>query len=602
MDILSKLLDKGAMDNQFGLHPQGNAPLITHISFADDVLLFFDGTDQSLQGLLSILEDFNKCSGLGINKSKCAVFFDGGDSGRSRASARVHGISQGSFPIRYLGVPLTTKKLRRQDYQPLIDKLHLRFSSWTVRHLSFAGRLQLLKSVIYSTISFWASIFLLPIGCLKTLEQMCNSFLWKGVPTGARGEKVSWDVVCSSKESGGLGSRRLCPWNNIMGLKLIWLLFASSGSLWVSWTRLHRIGSDNFWVLDANRRGSWIWKSLCELRTLARPFVLCEISSGLSGSFWFDNWTSLGPLIELLSVNAPRITGLAETTTVREALMGNQWWLSSSRSRNPIISFLRDSLPDPVDIFNSEVDDRYLWQIGGNTPRDSFSSSAMWNYLYNQSPAVPWYRSVWFARITGLAETATVREALMGNQWWLSSSRSRNPIISFLRDSLPDPVDIFNSEVDDRYLWQIGGNTPRDGFSSSAMWNYLYNQSPAVPWYRSVWFAGMIPKHGFIMWLAALDRLSTRDRMRRWGVSVSPLCLFCGSSDECRQHIFFDCPYCREVWSFFYSRLHLSPPPLFEEGLRWVRSPTHRYGRTQVGQKSLDKESNFGCRIKLLSI
>ena len=235
-------------------------------------------------------------------------------------------------------------------------------------------------------------------------------------------------------------------------------------------------------ILDANRGGSWIWKSLCELRTLARPFVFCEIGPGTSGSFWFDNWTSLGPLIELLSVNAPRITGLAETATVREALMGNQWWLSSLRSRNPIISFLRDSLPDPVDILNSEVDDRYLWQIGGNAPRDSFSSSALWNYLYNQSPPVPWY--------------------------------------------------------------------------------------------RSVWFAGMIPKHGFIMWLVALDRLSTRDRMRRWGVSVSPLCLFCGSSDECRQHIFFDCPYSGEVWSFFYSRLHLSPPPLFEEGLRWVRSPT----------------------------
>ncbi|XP_013632860.1 PREDICTED: uncharacterized protein LOC106338424 [Brassica oleracea var. oleracea] len=117
----------------------------------------------------------------------------------------------------------------------------------------------------------------------------------------------------------------------------------------------------------------------------------------------------------------------------------------------------------------------------------------------------------------------------MGNQWWLSSSGSRNPIISFLRDSLPDPADIINFEVDDRYLWQIGGNAPKDSYSSSAMWNYLYNQSPAVPWY---------------------------------------------SSNECRQHIFFDCPYSKEVWSFFYSRLHLSPPPLFEEGLRWIRSPT----------------------------
>lgn len=478
MDILSKLLDKCAIDNIFGIHPQGDAPLITHISFADDVLLFFDGTDRSLQGLLSILDEFNSCSALGVNKSKCAVFFDGGDTAHSRASAQTHGITHGSFPIRYLGVPLTTKKLRRVDSQPLIDKLYSRFSSWTVRHLSFAGRLQLLKSVIYSTISFWASIFLLPNSCLKILEQMCNSFLWKGVPTGARGAKVSWETVCTFKESGGLGLRRLSLWNKIMGLKLIWLLFASSGSLWVSWTRLHRIGSENFWTLDPERSGSWLWKSICELRQLARPFVFCEIGSGRSGSFWFDNWTSLGPLIELVGENAPRLTGLAETASVREALVGEQWWLNSSRSRNPVIAMLKNCLPDPTGIFSSEEDDQFLWQIGENVPKDSFSSSDMWNHLYNQLPAVPWY--------------------------------------------------------------------------------------------KSVWFSDMIPKHAFLSWLTAHDRLSTRDRMIRWGSQVSPLCPLCDRANECRQHLFFDCSYSKEVWSFFYSRLHLSPPPRFEDGLSWI--------------------------------
>lgn len=289
MDILSKLLDKGAMNNAFGLHPRGIAPLVTHISFADDVLLFFDGTDQSLQGLLGILEDFNERSGLGINRSKMAVFFDGGDLNRNRSSAAAHGLSQGSFPVRYLGVPLTTKKLRRQDYLPLMDRIYARFMSWTVKQLSFAGRLQLLKSVIYSTISFWASIFLLPNGCLNKLEQMCNSFLWKGVPSGARGAKVAWEAVCSSTESGGLGLRGLRPWNKILGLKLIWLLFASSGSLWVSWIRSNLIGSENFWTLDASSPGSWLWKALLKLRQLARPFVVCDVGSGISASFWQDD-------------------------------------------------------------------------------------------------------------------------------------------------------------------------------------------------------------------------------------------------------------------------------------------------------------------------
>lgn len=58
---------------------------------------------------------------------------------RNRTSATAHGLAQGSFPVRYLGVPLTTKKLRKQDYQPLLDKIHARFSSWTIKHLSFVG-------------------------------------------------------------------------------------------------------------------------------------------------------------------------------------------------------------------------------------------------------------------------------------------------------------------------------------------------------------------------------------------------------------------------------------------------------------------------------
>lgn len=324
--------------------------------------------------------------------------------------------------MRYLGVPLTTKKLRKQDYQLLLDKLHARFSSWTVKHLSFAGRLQLLKSVIYSTISFWASIFLLPNGCLRVLEQMCNSFLWKGIPSGARGAKVSWEVVCSATKSGGLGLRRLSPWNRILGLKLIWLLFASSGSLWVSWTKIHLMGTENFWILDAANSSSWIWKPLCKLRHLTRSFVVCEVGSGITASFWHENWTSLGSLLHLTGQQGPRVSGL------------------------------------PLD--------------------------------------------------------AVVRDALVNNNWWVHSYRTRNPIISLLKACLPDPLPIAQSEVDDQFLWRIGNATPTSSFSSSALWSHLYDRLPEVNWHKSIWFKGRIPKHAFFAWLVALNRLSTRDMMR----------------------------------------------------------------------------------------
>lgn len=63
---------------------------------------------------------------------------------------------------------------------------------------------------------------------------LCNGFLWKGAPNSAREAKIAWDIVCTSKECGGLGPKRLLDRNKVLALKLIWLLFTSAGSLWVS--------------------------------------------------------------------------------------------------------------------------------------------------------------------------------------------------------------------------------------------------------------------------------------------------------------------------------------------------------------------------------
>lgn len=79
MDVLSKKLDQGALLQSFIPHPMCDAPLVTHLSFADDVLIFFDGSENSLAGILDILDGFKLASGLGINKDKTALFLNGGD-------------------------------------------------------------------------------------------------------------------------------------------------------------------------------------------------------------------------------------------------------------------------------------------------------------------------------------------------------------------------------------------------------------------------------------------------------------------------------------------------------------------------------------------
>lgn len=46
--------------------------------------------------------------------------------------------------------------------------------------------------------------------------------------------------------------------------------------------------------------------------------------------------------------------------------------------------------------------------------------------------------------------------------------------------------------------------------------------------------------------LAFRNRLSTRDRMRTWG--IEQCCMLCGETDETRNHLYFACPYSFTVW------------------------------------------------------
>ncbi|XP_018460019.2 uncharacterized protein LOC108830945 [Raphanus sativus] len=395
MDILSREIDKAALEDKFGSHPSCIDPLVSHLSFADDLLIFFDGKTSSLRGILQVLRDFQRCSGLALNLRKTCVFIDGNDQAMSTQLASEFGITQGSLPVKYLGLPLSPKRLRCDDYQPLIDKIKARVSSWTARHLSFAGRFVLIQSVLYNMIRFWASVFPIPKGCLDKLERMLNAFLWTGAPDSARGAKVSWEGVCVPKECGGLGLKPLRGLNVVYGIKLLWKVLSGSESLWVAWVKKKYLEDRMIWDTGFSNVGSWIWRSLMNLRDTARPFITCQINSGRTASFWHDNWTLAGPLIDITGPMGPMVAGIPVDATVSSAINGRGW--ENSRSRHPTLLALRASLPSqPPDISLSAEDDYFIWTNSLNGPPEPFSSSKLSEALYPDPATVGWSSVVWF--------------------------------------------------------------------------------------------------------------------------------------------------------------------------------------------------------------
>lgn len=83
---------------------------------------------------------------------------------------------EGSFPIRYLGVPLISSRLFTSDCKILVEKVKNRIDDWKNKSLSFAGRLQLIVSVLSSMQIYWSSVFMLPNLITGQIEKLIRGF------------------------------------------------------------------------------------------------------------------------------------------------------------------------------------------------------------------------------------------------------------------------------------------------------------------------------------------------------------------------------------------------------------------------------------------
>lgn len=83
---------------------------ITHLCFADDLVVFTSATPSSLLGLKTTLTIFYNVSGLGVSFAKSEIFCSGVDLDTQTHLAAILGLQRSSLPVRYLGFPLSCKK------------------------------------------------------------------------------------------------------------------------------------------------------------------------------------------------------------------------------------------------------------------------------------------------------------------------------------------------------------------------------------------------------------------------------------------------------------------------------------------------------------
>lgn len=81
-----------------------------------------------------------------------------------------------SFPQNYLGLPLSSHKLKLSAFRPIIDKVDRRLAGWKGKLLSIGGRSILVRVVLRSLPSYAMGAILLPAGTIQEIDKRCRAF------------------------------------------------------------------------------------------------------------------------------------------------------------------------------------------------------------------------------------------------------------------------------------------------------------------------------------------------------------------------------------------------------------------------------------------
>ena len=192
IDPLQKLLNLATERGIFS-KVRGSAPTIRVSLYADDATLFLAPAKREVSSLAELLALFGEATGLKTIFHKSTVVPIHCNGLNLRQVLADLPAKSAHFPIKYLGLSLTIVRLRRVDFQPLVDKTVAKLNSWNGRNLNYAGRLTLVKSVLTSQVVYFLMAVQAPKAVLKDIDARRKQFLWAGTEriTGAKC-KVNW--------------------------------------------------------------------------------------------------------------------------------------------------------------------------------------------------------------------------------------------------------------------------------------------------------------------------------------------------------------------------------------------------------------------------
>ncbi|XP_013632770.1 PREDICTED: uncharacterized protein LOC106338301 [Brassica oleracea var. oleracea] len=182
------------------------------------------------------------------------------------------------------------------------------------------------------------------------------------------------------------------------GITLVWSSTIVRKSLYPSIDEDKLHNEKVFYFVEENTQaGSWMWKKMLKLRFIAKRFYKREVGNGRNTSFWYDNWSSKGTLIEILGEGGVIDLGISKDATVEEAVIRVR--RRRRRYRTVLLNAIDTELLTLEEKLSESGVDGSLWR-GKSGFKRRFSTKETWLLVRETHAQNYWAKGVWFSKAT----------------------------------------------------------------------------------------------------------------------------------------------------------------------------------------------------------
>ncbi|XP_028557267.1 uncharacterized protein LOC114581389 [Dendrobium catenatum] len=231
--LCSQRLSNAFSYSSIGISLCPNSPQISHLLYADDVMIFTEASRKADYEVRSILSNFSKWTGQSIN----------------------------------------------------VEKM---LNIWGTKTLSLAEKIALIKSIILAIPNYYSTHSLVPVQLVKEVDKICRGFLWDKAGGNAGLHYISWEELYKPLKGGGCGLfssiTRVAP----LRARLSWRYLHNKDSFF------HRVLAPKYGTIfgasGIKKNSSSSWKILCNAGKALDPFIKWNIANSNSINVFKDKW------------------------------------------------------------------------------------------------------------------------------------------------------------------------------------------------------------------------------------------------------------------------------------------------------------------------